>query len=263
MTVVGRVDSLWRYPVKSMRGEPLAEAFAGFAGVYGDRVYAFRSDAAPKGFPYLTGREQPLLLRCRPSYRHAAPMRLPSNLAEAEALGIGVTPLYAEQADLSVDVELPSGESLTIDDPRLIDLLRPAGRDGAAVTLLRSERALTDCRPISLISVQTVRQLGEDLGHGLDPRRFRANLDIDLDANVAFGEDGWVGRRLGIGDRTQLLILARDSRCKMITIDPETAEANPGVMRCLARDHEGTAGVYAAVLVEGAMRAGDALTLLD
>jgi len=65
MRVVGRIESVWRYPVKSMRGEELQVAFAGFPGVYGDRVYAFRSSAAPKGFPYLTGREQQQMLRYR------------------------------------------------------------------------------------------------------------------------------------------------------------------------------------------------------
>jgi uncharacterized protein YcbX len=67
MAVVGRVESLWRYPVKSMRGEELKEAFLGFAGVHGDRVWAFRSPAAPKGYPYLTGREQEQMLRFRPT----------------------------------------------------------------------------------------------------------------------------------------------------------------------------------------------------
>ena len=37
MTTIGTVESLWRYPVKSMRGEELNEIFAGYAGVYGDR----------------------------------------------------------------------------------------------------------------------------------------------------------------------------------------------------------------------------------
>ena len=74
MKIIGRVESLWRYPVKSMRGEELAEAFAGFAGVYGDRLFAFRSSASPKGFPYLTAREQHELLRYRPRFgtRHEA-----------------------------------------------------------------------------------------------------------------------------------------------------------------------------------------------
>ena len=62
MEIVGRLESLWRYPAKSMRGEELQEAYVGFAGVYGDHLYAFRSSAAPKGFPYLTGREQERML---------------------------------------------------------------------------------------------------------------------------------------------------------------------------------------------------------
>ena len=57
MSIIGKVESLWRYPVKSMRGEQLEESFVGFAGVYGDRLYASTSSASPKGFPYLTARE--------------------------------------------------------------------------------------------------------------------------------------------------------------------------------------------------------------
>ncbi|HEX9726455.1 MAG TPA: MOSC N-terminal beta barrel domain-containing protein, partial [Vicinamibacteria bacterium] len=41
MSSIGKVQSLWRYPVKSMRGEELEEAFMGFSGFYGDRLFAF------------------------------------------------------------------------------------------------------------------------------------------------------------------------------------------------------------------------------
>ena len=41
MPIVGKVESLWRYPVKSMRGEEMDELFAGYAGVYADRLFAF------------------------------------------------------------------------------------------------------------------------------------------------------------------------------------------------------------------------------
>lgn len=58
MSVLGTVESLWRYPVKSMRGEELHEAFVGFPGIHGDRVYAFVSSAARTGFPWLTARER-------------------------------------------------------------------------------------------------------------------------------------------------------------------------------------------------------------
>src|SRR5437667_1254546 len=114
MNIVGHVDSLWRYPVKSMCGEELKESFVGFSGIYGDRLYAFRSSAAPKGFPYLTGREQQELLLYRPRYRHAENMAKPTNLAEAEAIAPGLPPVDASPAELEVDVEEPSEEPLPI-----------------------------------------------------------------------------------------------------------------------------------------------------
>jgi uncharacterized protein YcbX len=108
MGIVGTVDSLWRYPVKSMRGEELEEAFMGFPGVYGDRCFAFRSSASPKGFPYLTGREQEQLLRYRPRFRHPDKAAEPPNLAEAELIEPGINPVNADPEELGVDVDTPS-----------------------------------------------------------------------------------------------------------------------------------------------------------
>jgi hypothetical protein len=122
---------------------------------------------------------------------------------------------------------------------------------------------LTDCRPVSLISIQTARQLSDEVGVELDKRRFRANVCVDLAAGAGFGEDGWVGRRLRIGAKAEIAVMDRDPRCKMITLDPDTARANPEVIRHVAKGHDGTAGVYAAVLVEGAIHAGDTIVLLD
>src|SRR5260370_33451375 len=104
MAVIGKVESLWRYPVKSMRGEELEEAFVGFAGVYGDRLFAFRSSARPKGFPFLTGREQEQMLLYRPRFRHPDRAARPANLTEAERIAPGITPLSADPAEHAVDV---------------------------------------------------------------------------------------------------------------------------------------------------------------
>ena len=145
MQIVGRIESLWRYPVKSMRGEQLQEAYIGFSGMYGDRLYAFRSSAAPKGFPYLTAREQEKMLLYRPVYRDAEHMSKPANLLEAEAIAPGLTLVNAEAAASMVDVEMPTGENLAIDDPRLINKVREGIRDVHELTLLRSDRAMTDC----------------------------------------------------------------------------------------------------------------------
>jgi len=263
MELIGTVESLWRYPVKSMRGEELQEAFVGFPGVFGDRLYAFRDSAATKGFPYLTGRELEAMLLYQPRYRNPAIMTKPANLAEAEALGPGVTPVYPDAAELALDVETPSGERLAIGDPRLIELLRAGLRESHQLTLLRSDRAMTDCRPVSLLSIQTARQLEEELGTSLDKRRFRANLYVDLKSGRGFDEDRLVGRSLRVGAKTTIAVMERDPRCKMITLDPETGQQNPEVVKQLARAHETKAGVYGAVLIEGMIRPGDDISLMD
>src|SRR5262245_43244829 len=114
MSMVGKVDSLWRYPVKSMRGEELDEAFAGFSGIYGDRLFAFRSSAGHKGVPYFTAREQQRLIRYRPHVRYPDKAARPVNLTEAESMG--ANPISANPSELMVDVETPDGRTLAIDD---------------------------------------------------------------------------------------------------------------------------------------------------
>ena len=260
--MLDNVESLWRYPVKSMRGEELPEIFAGFAGVYGDRTFAFYDTGAHAGFPYFTGREQAHMLLYQPRYRHAERLSKPLNLSQAEALGSGVTPLYAGPVDFALDVETPNGELVAIDDPRLIEMLKDGIRDSHRLTLLRSERAMTDCRPVSLLSMQTVRQLGQEIGIAMDKRRFRANIHAELMSQEPFGENKFVGASLRIGAKAVIAVVGRDTRCKMITLDPATGQANPDVMRAVSQGHEGQVGVYAVVLVEGMIRTGDEIALL-
>ena len=154
------------------------------------------------------------------------------------------------------------GDRLAIDDPALLRAL--ARRvEGAALRLLRSERALTDCRPVSLFSLQTAEQLGAEIGAVLDKRRFRANIYMDLESGPGFAEDSFVGKSLKIGSQLVISVLERDGRCKMITLDPDTGEANPEILRKVARAHEGRAGVYAAVLMEGVVRRGDVIEIIE
>jgi uncharacterized protein len=263
MKTIGTVESLWRYPVKSMRGEELEEIFAGFGGVYCDRLFAFHSSASRTGFPYLTARDQRRMLCFRPRFRQPDKAAAPPNLREAENLAPGATPVYADPTELMLDVETPVGRALAIDDPELIEMLRDGIDDKHQLTLLRSERALTDCRPLSLFAVQTAQKLAEETGAAIDKRRFRANVYLDLTTAEGFAEDTFVGRSLRIGPKATLAILQRDPRCMVITLDPETGEKTPAVLKTVAQAHNGMAGIYAAVLVEGMIRTGDAVELLD
>jgi uncharacterized protein YcbX len=263
MPIVGTVESLWRYPVKSMRGEEVNKIFAGYAGVYGDRLFAFESSVAPKGFPFFTGRELRQMIRYRPRFRHPDKAVAPINLNEAAELSPNINPVSANVDDLMVDVETPDGKTFAIDDPSLIDHLRSSIAGKQKLTLLRSDKAITDCRPLSIFAVQTARKLGEETGVAVDKRRFRANVYVDLGSSEGFAEDEFVGRSLRIGSKATVAVLQRDGRCMMITLDPDTAEKTPSILKAVAQSHESMAGVYGAVLAEGLIRKGDPVELLD
>jgi uncharacterized protein len=253
MDVVGRVESLWRYPVKSMRGEELREAYLTAKGVYGDRRYAFLSTGSRKDFPYFTAREQHQMLLHRAWYRHPEKMVRPQGALSLE--------------DGAVEVETPEGERLTADDPGLINLLRGGLREWQQkrhqVMVVQSDNPVVDTRPLSLFSLQTVRRLSEDIGEELDKRRFRANVYVDLASDEGFAEDAWVGRKLAIGEVAVVEILKRTKRCKLITLDPDTSEPNIEVMKKVALKHELRAGISASVGVEGMIAVGDEIRLID
>ena len=263
MTRIGTVESLWRYPVKSMSGEEMTKAFMGFSGFYGDRCYAFKNSAARKGFPYLSATVQAQMLRYRPQFRYPERTITPPNLIEAMSIEPGVTPANGDPEDMILEVVTPSGAVVAVDDPALTKMLCEGLRGENHLTLVRSDRALTDCRPVSLIGLQTIRQVEAELGTPIDKRRFRANVYVNLASNNGFAEDELVGRRVRIGAKAEIAILERDPRCKMISLDPDTGEHNPEVLRKVVKAHANLAGVYCAVLVEGVLTKGDSIHLMD
>jgi uncharacterized protein YcbX len=161
-----------------------------------------------------------------------------------------------------IDVETPDGKSFAIDDAALIEHLRVNIDGKHELKLLRSDKAINDCCPLSIFAVQTARKLGDETGVDVDKRRFRANVYLDLNSGNGFAEDSFVGKSLRIGPKVVVQILQRDARCMMITLDPDTAEKSPAILKAVAQAHEGMAGVYAAVLVEGIIKSGDSVDLL-
>lgn len=259
--IIGTVESLWRYPVKSMAGSEVPEVFMGFSGIYGDRCYAVKNSAGRKGFPYLNANVQHQMLLYHPQFRHPERTFSPPNLTEAEKIDPGANPTIADEEEMALDVITPSGELISVEDPRLLKLLSQSLSEDNQLKLIRSERALYDCRPVSLISLQTIGQIESELRTPLDKLRFRSNIYFNSE-NGAFGEDNFVGRRLRIGSKAIVMVLERDPRCALISLDPATAENNPQILRHVVREHDNFAGVYCAVLVEGLLKKGDSIELL-
>ena len=126
MTVVGRLESVWRYPVKSMPGESLPEAYVSFAGVLGDRLSAVHHAGATKAFQFLTARSRKEMLRFRPKFaeiRRPELTRVPGNLIDAETRGPGLTPLFPCSEDLALEIEAPNGKTLSASDATLLGLI--------------------------------------------------------------------------------------------------------------------------------------------
>lgn len=241
----------------------MPEVFMGFSGIYGDRCYAFKNSAARKGFPYLNANVQQQMLLYRPVFRHPERASKPPNLTEAVSIAPGVTPANGDAEDMELDVVTPSGEIVPVDDPALIKLLGEGISEKNQLKLVRSDRALTDCRPVSLISLQTIRQIESELSMPIDKRRFRANIYFNFTSKSSgFAEGDFVGRRLRIGSKATIMVLERDPRCKMISLDPDTSEHNPEVLRKVAQAHGNFAGVYCAVLVEGLLRKDDLIEMI-
>ena len=263
MGVVGTIESIWRYPVKSMMGETLEEAFVSFAGVMGDRVYGLVTESGNPGFPWFTGRDKESLLLYKPCYKEAAVTVKPGNLEAAQKMAPGINPLYPDGEQFSVEVKTPDGETYTIDDDAFLEHLKTLAND-PTLKLHFTQRGQFDCRPLTLFSTQLSDLLTQELGTEIDKRRFRSNFYVTWNEDKPpLYEKELVGKRLKIGDTLEVTVLERDPRCKMITLDPDTSEANPEIIKHVAKAHEGYAGVYGAVLVEGVVKAGDEIALLD
>jgi uncharacterized protein YcbX len=86
---------------------------------------------------------------------------------------------------------------------------------------------------------------------------------VDLTASKGFAENELVGRSVRIGPKVTIAILERDARCVIITLDPDTGEQAPAILKKVAQAHDGMAGVYGAVLVEGMLHKGDSVEMID
>jgi len=237
---IGTLVRLRRYPVKGMAGEDLEAARVTFAGLVGDRVYAFLDRQGPADFPWMTSRKGRDMILFRPRFLAPAPV------------DDGIF-----SADYATEVTTPEGRKARVDDPEFTRLLEQ--RFGRALELRQSERCMTDAYPVSVLGMATVGALEEETGMVLNPLRFRANFYVQWESKEPFFEDQFVGRELRIGESVTIQIVKKDGRCVMITLDPETAEPSPVVLEKVVRGHAGCMGVYGAVLREGIVRANDAV----
>lgn len=260
---LGTIESIWRYPVKGMRGEEIPHIYTAFTGLMGDRIFGVIAADGHPGHPWHTGRNQREFLLYNARYKSGENLLLPKNLEahESKAMFPGVDPVYPDADAFKVSVETPEGMKYDdIENSAFIeDLEKSTGR---SLRLHVTQRGQFDARPVSLISLSATAKISEEMGMHIDKRRFRANFYVEWDnQDDPFFELSLVGQTLRIGDSLEMAIVERDPRCKTITLDPDTAKATYKLLRYLSRNHGGNAGVFAAVLQRGRVNKGDPIFL--
>src|SRR5258706_2204362 len=204
---IGHVESIFRYPVKSMGGERLEAAELGWHGLEGDRRLAFRRMDDHSGFPWLSASRLPDLLRFAPLRREDG-----------------------AEGDLPTHIRTPDGDTLPVFGEELA--AEVGRRYGAPVQMMQMKHGIFDEASVSVIASETIDEIERLAGRSPDMRRFRPNVVVRLTRPAAFQEDEWVGGVLSFGggeDAPAVTVTMRDVRCSMVNLDPDSARSAPEV----------------------------------
>lgn len=242
------VGRLWRYPVKSMLGEEVAELQLRPSGVVGDRAYGFVDAQTGKLVSAKRAKSFGALLNCRARFLSAATEDRPSP---------------------PIEVTFPDGSSVRDDDAELarracellgreVRLVATAS-EGAGLT---APGAMLDLAGLHILAVSTLRTLAAEYPAGdWDPRRMRPNILIVGDEPA--GEDEWLRGYLHIGAEVVARVICATRRCVMTTLAQPGLAHDPGILRTIAAvsGELPCAGWYADVVRPGVIRTGDPIRL--
>ena len=208
-----RVAEIWRYSVKSLRGEQLERVDVLADGLRGDRMTQVVDHRGAR----MTGRSAKRLL--------------------------GLQSGLGEDGEPTIDGHQWASKGA-------LELIRDAAGPGAAMAPLGRH---FDDRAILVTSDGAIGALG------VDGRRLRPNIVIEGVEGLA--EAGWVGGRLRLGG-VELDVADRCVRCVMTTIDPDSLDVDPEVLRRINDEFETMMGVLCDVVTAGELRVGDPVEFL-
>lgn len=226
-----RVVGLWRYPVKSLRGEALTAVDVVERGLVADRAWAVLDPDGKIGSGKSTRRFRAMdgLLELASALRGDEPVvRLP----DGREMGPG------EDLD----------EALSAHVGRTVRL----GAEGA----VRHH----DDGPVHVLTTASLRAVADLVGHEVPVERFRPNVLLDVDGSDAEAELDWVGRVLSVGG-VPLRVAAGMPRCVMVTMAQASLAADGTVLKAVTGLTGGDLGVWCTVEQPGRIERGDVAVL--
>jgi uncharacterized protein YcbX len=274
---IGVVQDLFRYPVKSMRGERLSAVDIGAHGVTGDRAYALREANGR----IVTAKKWANMLEFGAHYDAPpvpgalAPLRITlsdgrtiqAQAPDASAMLSAVLgrPVVLERAqseqpshaeidpatvfgDVPVEQVLPERTAATMPDSFAL----PPGTffDSGSIHVLASG---------TLAHLRTL--IGADVQ--LDPRRFRPNILVETTPGIeGFLEDDWLEGTLEVGESVRIVQMRPTLRCVMTTHQQADLVRDLRILRTAAQHHHDHIGVWASIGAAGTVRVGDPVVLV-
>ncbi|WP_238996712.1 MOSC domain-containing protein [Paenibacillus pinistramenti] len=236
---VGTIREISRYPVKSLGGETLDMCEIESYGLQGDRICSFRDETKQGWGQFVTARNTPAMLNYKASF----------------------------QEDRGIRVTAPDGRIMGWDEELLQEIQGMVKKPISMSRLMEphpeaehSSLLSVDGASVLLVTDASLRKLEQLWGKPVDQRRFRGNFVIDLNDDSLF-EGDWIGRQLDIGG-ARLQVDSFCERCVFITIDPDSQEKDPSLLRKVYEDFGLHFGVYASVVRTGTVRTGDEVTLV-
>ncbi|HKW07525.1 MAG TPA: MOSC N-terminal beta barrel domain-containing protein [Candidatus Dormibacteraeota bacterium] len=216
------VVEIWRYPVKSMAGERLDSCAVTEGGLEGDRRWAFIDQSPARAGKWFNIKQHAPLMTYHARLRGGA-----------------------------LDLVAPDGSNVELDGALVRRFEAEAQRP---IELRELPGENFDAAHVLIVNLATVQMFALEAGMAIDPRRFRANLYVEgLEPEA---ELGWLGRVIRAGD-AELEVVDRCERCKVITMDPDTTEAKPELLRILVEKHDERLGMYCRVVRPGRVAVGD------
>jgi uncharacterized protein YcbX len=244
-----RVQSLWRYPVKSLQGESCEELELDAGGVRGDRAFGILD--LDSGTILSAKREGRLLEASASLASGALTVTLPGGeeFVQGEVLDENLTRWLGHRVRLveAVNFETPTFEGIEDYERDDSALVRWEGRRGSFV----------DSSALHVLTSGIMAELSlERPDVQWDVRRFRPNVMVDG------GPSYWGTRRIRVGE-VEIEFKKGCTRCVMTTrAQPGGLERQLDVLRHVARSHDNVVGDLAEVQLAGSVRVGDVVAVL-
>lgn len=233
--LVGEIQSLFRYPIKSTAGQSLQTAKVTKSGLEHDRSWAaYTTDGG------IASGKRTRRFRTVPGL-----MQWSSDIVDDHDVPM---------------LESPDGHRYRADDVAASRALSIAL--GQQLQLL-PETSIKhhDETPLHVVTTSSLAALASLTRHEVDGRRFRPNIIIDTGSEPLFMEDDWSGAELLVGGHVVIRLGPGMPRCLMIDQDQRTISGEPKALKLLGTHHSTEFGLQAYTVQDGTFHVGDEVVL--